>query len=60
MESKCINARNRTFDPHLQLAGSVAKFSTRLNAPHMLHVNETMQPYFATGTSSIMTKDAGC
>src|SRR5687768_2708133 len=31
----------RTLDPQAQLAGSVAKFSTRLYAPQMLQVNET-------------------
>src|SRR5438067_632732 len=47
-ESRWIRARRRTFDPQGQVAGSVAKFSTWLNAPQMLQVKETTEFYSAT------------
>src|SRR5438067_5937307 len=46
-ESRWIRARRRTFDPQGQVAGSVAKFSTWLNAPQMLQVKETTEFYSA-------------
>src|SRR5580693_7472347 len=41
IDSRWTSPRKRTLDPHAQLAGSVAKASTWLEAPQILQVNET-------------------
>src|SRR5579864_8116840 len=46
IDNRWISARRRTFEPHPQLAGSVANFSTSLSAPQILQVKATTRNLF--------------